>query len=78
MFRSSSGKNDDRPRSLGNDKVRVNWSSLEGPLTILADWSLEVAGLGKQVMARRVARAAEWLNRDPTGMVDAGYGPAAK
>jgi hypothetical protein len=37
-----------------------------------------VAGLGKQVMVRRVERAIEWLNHDPTGMAEAGYGPATK
>jgi hypothetical protein len=35
--------------ALGDDKVRVNSSSLESPLTILADQSLEVVGRGKHV-----------------------------
>jgi hypothetical protein len=33
-----------------DDKVRVNSSSLESPLTILADQSLEVVAVGKQIL----------------------------
>jgi hypothetical protein len=52
----------------------VNSSSLESPLTKLADLSLEVVGF----TVRRVERAIEWLNHDPTGLAEAGYGPATK
>jgi hypothetical protein len=34
---SGGEKNDPRARSVGDDKDRVNSSSLESPLTILAD-----------------------------------------
>jgi hypothetical protein len=43
---------------------------------------LEVVAIEKQILVRRVGRAAEWLNCDPTGeaaaMVGAGQGPAAE
>jgi hypothetical protein len=29
-------------------------------------------------MVGRTMRSAYWLNHDPTGMVEAGYGPATK
>jgi hypothetical protein len=48
------------------------------PLVILPDQALEIVGIEKKVMVGRVARSAYWLNRDPSGMVEAGYGPATK
>ena len=56
----------------------MNAASLGTPLVILPEQALEIVGLEKQAVVRQVARAAEWLNHDPTGKVDAGYGPAAK
>jgi hypothetical protein len=64
--------------AVGDDEVRVNSSSLESPVVVLADQSLEVVAVEKQILVRRVGRAAEWLNHDPTGMVEAGYGPATE
>jgi hypothetical protein len=32
----------------------------------------------KKVMVGRVTRSAYWLDHDPTGMVEAGYGPTTK
>ena len=59
-------------------KVRVNSSSLDHPLTILPDQGLEIVGIEKKVMMGRVERSAYWLDHDPTGMVEAGYGPTTK
>jgi hypothetical protein len=67
---------------VGDDKVRVNSSSLESSLTVLAVQGLEVVAVGKQILVRRVTRPAEWLDYDPTGevaaMVEARYGPATR
>jgi hypothetical protein len=63
---------------VGDDKVRINSSSLQSILTILPDQSLEVVAVEKQILVRRAGRAAEWLNHDPTGIVEAGHGPAAE
>jgi hypothetical protein len=65
--------------ALGDDKVRVNHSSLEAPLTILPDQSSEVVAIEKQILVRRVersiargstttppARSTRW-SRPPTG-----------
>jgi hypothetical protein len=62
-----------------DDKVRINSSSLQSPLTILADQSLEVVAIDKQILVRRVersiargstttppARSTRW-SRPPTG-----------
>jgi hypothetical protein len=38
-----------------------------------ARWAIE-----KKVMVGRAMRSAYWLNHDPSGMVEAGYGPATK
>jgi hypothetical protein len=68
--------------TVGDDKVRINSSSLESPLTILADQSSDVVGLSKQILVRRVDWSIAGLDYDSTGeveaKVDAGYGPAAK
>ena len=39
---------------------------------------LTIVGIEKKVMAERVMRSAHWLNHDPSGLVEAGYGPATK
>ena len=56
---------------IGDDKTRVNSSSLDHPLVILADQAIEIVGIEKKVMVGRVRRSA-------CGMVEAGYGPATK
>ena len=45
---------------------------------ILADQSLEIVVIAKTLYCTRVVRSAYWLNIDPTGMVEAGYGPELK
>jgi hypothetical protein len=47
-------------------------------LTILAGEAIEIVGIEKKVMIGRVERSPYWLDHDPTGMVEAGYGPKAK
>jgi hypothetical protein len=75
-----SGRREDHPRPgvIGDDKIRVNSWSLDHPLVILPDQGLEIVGIEKKVMEGRVARSAYWLNHDPSGLTEAGYGPATK
>ena len=58
-------------KGIGDDKIRVNSSSLDHPWTILADQAIEIVAIEKKVMVGRTARSA-------CGMVEAGYGPATK
>ena len=64
--------------AIGDGKIRVNSLSLDYPLTILPDQGVEIVAIEKKVMVGRVTRSAYWLNHDPSGMIDAGYGPATK
>jgi hypothetical protein len=61
--------------AIGDNKIRVNSSSLDHPLTILPDQAIEIVGIEKKVIATRTVRSAYWLNHGPTGMTEAGYGP---
>ena len=63
---------------IGDDKIRVNSSSLDYPLTILPDQAIEIVGIEKKVMVGRAMRSAYWLNHDPSGLVEAGYGPVTR
>ena len=58
--------------AIGDDKIRVNSSSLDHPLTILPDQATEIVGIEKKVMVGRVTRSAYWLNHDPCGLVEGG------
>jgi hypothetical protein len=62
----------------GDDKIRVNSSSLDHPLVILPDQAIEIVAIEKKVMVGRTARSAYRLNHDPSGLTEAGYGPATK
>jgi hypothetical protein len=64
--------------AIGDDKIRVNSSSLDHLLVILADQGIEIVAIEKKVMVGRTMRSAYWLNHDPSGLVEAGYGPATK
>jgi hypothetical protein len=57
---------------IGDDKVRVNSSSLDHPLVILPEQALEIVAIEKKVMVGRVTRSAYWLNHDPCGLVEGG------
>ena len=63
---------------IGDGKVRVNSASLDHPFVILAGEALEIVGIEKKIMMGRVGRSAYWLDHDPSGLVEAGYGPATK
>jgi hypothetical protein len=58
--------------------VRVNHQSLDSPLLILADQALEIIAAGKSLHIARALRSAEYIDAEPTGLVDAGYGPETK
>jgi hypothetical protein len=60
---------------IGDDKVLVNSSSLDHPLVILPDQSIEIVGIGMKVMVGRTMRSA---NQTSDGMVKTSYGPATK
>jgi hypothetical protein len=57
---------------IGDDKIRVNSSSLDHPLVILPEQAIEIVGIAKKVMVGRVTRSAYWLNHDPCGLVEGG------
>jgi hypothetical protein len=61
--------------AIGDDKIRVNSSGFDHPLTILDDQAIEIVGIEKK---GRTMRSAYWLNHDPSGLVEEGYGPATK
>ena len=63
---------------IGEGKVRVNSASLDHLFVILAGGALEIVGIAKKIMMGRVGRSAYWLDHDPSGMVEAGYGPTTK
>jgi hypothetical protein len=50
----------------GDDKIRVNSSSLDHPLVILPDQGVEIVGIEKKVMEGRTMRSDYWLNHDPS------------
>ncbi len=58
--------------------MRGGWSSWDDSKVILAEEALQVVALGKTLYVMRSDRPAEYLNIDPTGMADAGYGPETK
>jgi hypothetical protein len=64
--------------AIGDDKVRINSTSLDNPLVVLAYEALEVVAIEKQLHVCRAPRHAEYLNIDPTGFSGAGYGPSMK
>jgi hypothetical protein len=64
--------------AIGDDKVRVNHQSLPSPLVILADQALEIIAAGKSLHIARAPRSAEYIDVEPTGLADAGYGPKTK
>ena len=49
---------------IGDDKIRVNSSSLDHPLTILPDQAIEIVAIEKKVMVGRVVRSAYWRRAD--------------
>jgi hypothetical protein len=60
---------------IGNDMVRVNCASWDDPKVIFARRDLQVVAFGKALVVTRTDRPAEYLNIDPSGSAEAGYGP---
>jgi len=56
----------------------VNHQSLDSPLVILANQALEIIAAGKSLHIARAPRSAEYIDVEPTGLADAGYGPKTK
>jgi hypothetical protein len=59
---------------IGAGKIRVRTSTWDQEVVILADQALEVIALGKSLRLVRAPRPLEYLDYDPTGFADAGYG----
>ena len=59
---------------VGEGKVRVRTSTWDQEVVILADQALEIVALGKSLRLVRAPRALEYLDYDPLGFADAGYG----
>ena len=59
---------------VGDGKIRVRTSTWDQEVVILADQALEVVALGKSLRLVRAPRPLEYLDYDPLGFADAGYG----
>ena len=51
--------------AIGDDKVRVNYQSLDSPLVILANRALEIIAAGKSLHIARAPRSAEYIDVEP-------------
>ena len=60
---------------IGDGKIRVRTSTWDQEVVILADQALEAVALGKSLRVVRAPRPLEYLDYDPSGFADAGYGP---
>jgi hypothetical protein len=61
------------------DAEQHGWRSCRPLLrTVLPEGETRLVAIEKKVMVGRIARSAYWLNHDPSGLVEAGYGPATK
>jgi hypothetical protein len=60
---------------IGDGKIRVRTSTWDQEVVILADQALEAVALGKSLRIIRAPRPLEYLDYDPLGFADAGYGP---
>jgi hypothetical protein len=58
---------------LGGGKIKVI-STWDKEIMILADQVLEAVALGKSLRIIRAPRPLEYLDYDPLGFADAGYG----
>ena len=48
--------------TLATTRIRINSSSLDHPVVILADQSLEIVEIAKTLYCTKVVRLAYWLN----------------
>ena len=60
---------------IGDGKIRVRTSTWDQEAVILADQAFEAVALGKSLRVVRAPRPLEYLDYDPSGFADAGYGP---
>jgi hypothetical protein len=58
---------------IGDDRVRVNSSSLDHPLVILPDQALE-SWRSQKSPSDPGRTSAYWLNHDAVGVAEVGYG----
>jgi hypothetical protein len=47
-------------------------------LVVLENQALEAVGIGKQLLITRALRSAGYIDVEPTGLADAGYGRETK
>jgi hypothetical protein len=59
---------------IGEGKIRVRTSTWDQEAVILVDQALEVVAMGKSLRVVRAPRPLEYLDYDPLGFADAGYG----
>jgi hypothetical protein len=59
---------------IGEGKIRVRTSTWDQEAVILADQAFEAVALGKSLRLVRAPRPLEYLDYDPLGFADAGYG----
>jgi hypothetical protein len=59
---------------IGEGKIRVRTSTWDQEAVILVDQALEVVAMGKSLRVVRASRPLEYLDYDPLGFADAGYG----
>jgi hypothetical protein len=64
--------------AIGDDKVRVNRASWDDSRTIRPKNLYKSSLSGKTLVVTRTERPAEYLNIDPSGLADVGYGPVTK
>jgi hypothetical protein len=64
--------------AIGDDNVRIDSTSLDNPLVVLANEAPEVVAIEKQLNVCRAPRRAEYLNINPAGFSGADYGPSTK
>ena len=60
---------------LGDGKIRVRTSSWDQEVVILDGQVLEAVALGKSLRLVRAPKPLEYLDYEPTGLAEAGYGP---
>ena len=60
---------------LGEGKIRVRTSSWDQEVVILDGQVLEAVALGKSLRLVRAPKPLEYLDYEPTGLAEAGYGP---
>jgi hypothetical protein len=60
---------------IGEGKIRVRTSTWDQEAVILADQAFEAVALGKSLRIVRAPGPLEYLDYEPIGLAEAGYGP---